>query len=101
MEKNLTCGEDTIIVGHSSGAVAAMRYAEKHKVAGIVLCAPCWTDLGWASERAAGWYSRPWLWDKIKQNAGFIMQFSSTNDGLIPWREHAYVAEHLNSTLFK
>ncbi len=66
---------------------------------GIVLVSPCYTDLGWASERAAGWYSRPWLWNNTKANAGFIMQFSSTNDGLIPWREHQHVHENLNSEL--
>jgi hypothetical protein len=51
---------------------------------GIVLVAPCYTDLGYLSERRAGWYppsGGPWRWDDIKRNAGFIMQFSSTNDG--------------------
>jgi alpha-beta hydrolase superfamily lysophospholipase len=34
MRKDLECGEDTIIVGHSSGAAAAMRFCESYKVAG-------------------------------------------------------------------
>lgn len=34
MRDKLLCGEDTIIVGHSSGAAAAMRFAEQHKVLG-------------------------------------------------------------------
>jgi hypothetical protein len=33
---------------------------------GIVLVSPCYTDLGLPSEAAAGWYNRPWQWDKIK-----------------------------------
>jgi pimeloyl-ACP methyl ester carboxylesterase len=38
--------ENTILIGWSSGALAAMRYAETHKILGTVLVAPCHTDLG-------------------------------------------------------
>ena len=34
MRDELGCGEDTVIVGHSSGAAAAMRFAESQRVAG-------------------------------------------------------------------
>jgi predicted alpha/beta hydrolase family esterase len=34
LREELQCKEDTIIVGHSSGAAAAMRFAETYKVAG-------------------------------------------------------------------
>lgn len=34
MKNELQCGEDTVIVGHSSGAAAAMRFAETERVAG-------------------------------------------------------------------
>lgn len=101
MRGALAVGEDTVIVGHSSGAEAAMRFAEASRVAGIVLVSPCYTDLGLASERAAGWYSRPWNWTRIRENSGFIMQFSSWNDGLIPYqREQVYVANKLGSELY-
>lgn len=36
MRGELACGEDTVIVGHSSGAAAAMRYAETQQVAGAL-----------------------------------------------------------------
>ena len=39
MHDVLLCDEKTIIVGHSSGAAAAMRYSEQYRVAGIVLVA--------------------------------------------------------------
>ena len=33
-------------------------------------------DLGDDSERAAGYYDRPWLWDDIRANAAnFVLQF--------------------------
>jgi uncharacterized protein len=35
LEKSLNADENTFIVGHSSGAVAAMRYAEKHPLLGV------------------------------------------------------------------
>jgi predicted alpha/beta hydrolase family esterase len=38
MRDTLLCREDTIIVGHSSGAAAAMRFAETYKVAGTSPC---------------------------------------------------------------
>jgi predicted alpha/beta hydrolase family esterase len=34
MRNELRCAEDTVIVGHSSGAIAAMRFAQRYKVAG-------------------------------------------------------------------
>ena len=37
MKTELGVDEDTVIIGHSSGACAAVRFAEENKVAGIVL----------------------------------------------------------------
>ncbi|KAL8622019.1 putative hydrolase rbbp9 [Nucella lapillus] len=101
MEKELSCDSDTIIVGHSSGAEAAMRYAETHKVKGIVLVSACVTDLGEESERISGYYNRPWQWDAIKANVQFAAQFGSTDDPFLPWEEQQEVAEGLKTQLFK
>jgi predicted alpha/beta hydrolase family esterase len=38
MRDKLGCDENTIIIGHSSGAAAAMRFAEQHKVLGEHAC---------------------------------------------------------------
>ena len=65
-----TNGYRTVIVGHSSGAEAAMRLAEQVQVLGIVLVSACHTDLGEPSEAQAGYYNRPWNWAKIKANVG-------------------------------
>ena len=37
MKDELGVDEQTIIIGHSSGACAAVRFAETNKVAGIIL----------------------------------------------------------------
>ncbi|XP_067563433.1 serine hydrolase RBBP9 isoform X4 [Pseudorca crassidens] len=54
METELHCDEETIIIGHSSGAIAAMRYAETHRVCAIVLVSAYTSDLGDDNERASG-----------------------------------------------
>ena len=58
MREALKVGPDTVVVGHSSGAVAAMRLAEETRVAALVLVSACHTDLGDPGERAAGYYAR-------------------------------------------
>lgn len=54
MRNELQCDENTIIVGHSSGAVAAMRFAEQYKVSAIVIVSGYTSDLGDDLERASG-----------------------------------------------
>ena len=45
--ESLGADEHTILVGHSSGAIAAMRFAETHKILGSILGAPfSYTDEG-------------------------------------------------------
>ena len=97
MREALKVGPDTVVVGHSSGAVAAMRLAEETPVAALVLVSACHTDLGDPGERAAGYYARPWRWDAIRANAGRIVQFHSDNDPFIPDSEARHVAENLQS----
>ena len=97
MAGELKCGPDTIVIGHSSGAIAGMRFLEQHKLAGLVLVAAYHTDLGMNSERLAGYFSRPFMWDRIRSNAGWIMQLHSSDDPFIPRSEADFVAERLHS----
>jgi len=95
----LKADEQSIIVGHSSGAEAAMRYAEENKVRGLVLVAACHTDLGHPSEAISGYYDRPWLWDKMKGNIGFASQFADKEDCFIPFAEAQVVHKGLDTEL--
>lgn len=101
MHDDLGCDENSIIVGHSSGAEAAMRYAEQYKVKGIILVSAYHTDLGKDYEKMSGYFDRPWDWEKIKKNAGFIVQFGSTDDPFVPFEEQQEVANQLGSDLKK
>jgi len=93
--------EDRIVlVGHSSGAECAMRFAETHKLHGLVLVSACYTDLGIKNERESGYYSRPWQWETIRSNlspAFGVVQFHSSDDPWIPMSEATHVANHLCS----
>lgn len=93
----LNANEHSIIVGHSSGAVAAMRFAETNKLLGSVLIGACYTDLGDKTEKLSGYYSRPWLWDKIKANQQWIVQFASTDDPWIPIEEARHIHQQLET----
>lgn len=99
--KNLNPDENTILIGHSSGAVAIMRYTETHKILGSVLVAPCYTDLGLSSEKISAYYDAPWNWNEIKNNQKWIIQFSSINDSFIPIAEARFIHDKLDSTYYE
>jgi len=97
MKEVLKCDENTIVIGHSSGAVAAMRYAEQNKLLGSVLVGACYTDLDIESERISGYYDEPWQWDAIKQNQQWIMLFASSDDPFIPITEARHIHKNLGT----
>ena len=100
MEKELHCDLDTVIVGHSSGAVAAMRYAETRKVHRMVLVSAYTSHLDDPTEKESGYFNRPWRWEQIKSNVGgTIIQFGSKDDPFLPWSEQTKVAKGLDSEL--
>jgi predicted alpha/beta hydrolase family esterase len=97
----LGADEHTILIGHSSGAVAAMRYAETHPVLGSVLVGVCHTDLGDSFEAASGYYSAPWQWRRIREHQRWIAIFNSTDDPHIPIAEARFVASQLQASYFE
>eukprot|EP00658_Telonema_sp_P-2_P070854 TRINITY_DN60238_c0_g1_i2.p1 TRINITY_DN60238_c0_g1~~TRINITY_DN60238_c0_g1_i2.p1 ORF type:complete len:108 (-),score=24.41 TRINITY_DN60238_c0_g1_i2:193-516(-) len=64
---------------------------------GCVLVSACHTDLGDENERASGYYSRPWEWERIRGNTAWIVQFHSDDDPFIPVSEARHVAENLGT----
>ncbi len=110
----LGCDESTVLIGHSSGAEAGMRLAEKNKLHTLVVVSACHTDLGDEWEAKSGYYGRPWLvretgenvfdsvaqlthlsqWDDIKKNvANEIIQLGSADDPLVPFESEVMVAQ--------
>lgn len=97
LKERVFADENTILIGHSSGALCAMRYAESNKILGSVLVGAAHTDLDDELEKQSGYFDRPWEWQKIRQNQDWIIQFASTDDPYIPIEEAKHVQEMLNS----
>jgi len=92
---------DDIVVGHSSGALAIMKYAEDHRISGSVLVGAYYTDLGYEDERASGYFDTPWQWDKIKANQQWTAIFASLDDPFIPIQEPRFIRDKLGSEYFE
>lgn len=93
----LKVDENTIIIGHSSGGVAALRYLEHEKLLGAIVIGVNHTDLGYEEEKESGYYNDPWQWEKIKHNAQWIVQFSSLDDPYISIEEPRFINKELHS----
>jgi predicted alpha/beta hydrolase family esterase len=97
LQDELRADESTILVGYSSGAIAAMRYAQTHRLHGTALISAYHTDLGLSEERLSGYFNRPWNWQAIRENQSWILQFASLDDPLIAIDEPRFVHEKLHT----
>jgi predicted alpha/beta hydrolase family esterase len=97
----LGAGANTIIIGYSSGAVAAMRFAEQHQIFASVLVGASYTDLGEASERVSGYFEAPWKWQTIRNNQHWILQFASPTDPYIPISEPRFIQKQLQTKYYE
>ena len=95
LKDELKADKETILVGHSSGAVAALRFAETTPILGSVLIGVYYTDLGIESEKQAGYFNRPWNWDAIRQNQQWTVIFASTDDPWIPIEQPRFIQQQL------
>ena len=97
----LGADENTILIGHSSGAVAAMTLAQTHKILGSVLIGACHTHLNIENEKRSGYFDTPWNWEAIKKNQSWILQFASTDDPWIPIAEPRFIHEKLGTEYYE
>ncbi len=97
LKDELKANENTILIGHSSGAVATLRFAEANKIYGSVIIGATYTDLGEESEKVSGYFDKPWNWEAIKNNQNWTIQFASTDDPYIPITEPRYIHDKLNT----
>ncbi len=101
LENHVRVGENDIIVGWSTGSIAAMRYAETHKIKGSILVGTYHTDLGDSMEKQSGYFNKPWDWKAIKANQNWIAQFQSINDPIVPVTEGRFVRDQLSTEYFE
>lgn len=95
LEERVKLGANDVVVGWSSGAIAAMRYAEGHKLHGSILVGPSPSHLGDELEKQSGYFDEPWQWQKIKENNGRIALVYSDDDPFIPQEQFAIVEKEL------
>lgn len=101
IEKEIGSGDNVILIGHSSGAIAIMRYLENHKIGLAVIVGGYHTDLDDETEKQSGYFNRPWQWDKIRENAGRIIQFNSTDDPYIPIEEARHISKKVGTEYYE
>jgi len=101
LKEHIKAGENDVIVGWSSGAVAALRYAEENKIRGSVLVAPCYTDLGDELEKQSGYFKKSWNWESIKANQKSIALVHSDNDPFVPQDQFVFITEKLKPDVIK
>jgi len=100
---------DTILVGHSIGCQAVLRYIEtlpeNTKIAGIVLIAP-WMELDAQTIEEEGEevkeIARPWMetpidFEKIKSHIGKAVAIFSDNDPYVPLNQKEFFEKHLGA----
>ncbi|MCH7568107.1 MAG: alpha/beta hydrolase [Nanoarchaeota archaeon] len=101
IEKKLGRDEEAILVGHSSGTVAILRYLETHKIKGAILVGSYYTHLGDEKEKESGYFDTEWQWNKIKENSDWIVIFASTDDPYIPIKEARYIRDKLDAEYYE
>jgi uncharacterized protein len=82
--ETLNVDSSCILVGHSSGACAVLRLAEKNTYKAVIAVSITDNDLGDRGERESGWYDSPWLWSKMRENTNHLVVFASDDDPFIP-----------------
>lgn len=90
-----------IVIGHSSGALAILKYAEEHEIGASILVGTYYTDLGYEDERTSGYFDTPWDWGKIRANQKWTAIFASTDDPYIPIEEPRFIRDKLGSEYFE
>ncbi len=96
LQDYIKADKDTLLIWRSSGAVAAMRYAEQHTILWSILISPSYTDLWLESEKISGYFNSPRDWNSIRKNQKTISLFYSSNDEFIPESEFEYITNHIN-----
>lgn len=101
LKDELKADAHTILVGHSSGAIAALRYAEENPLHGTILVGAYHSHLNNENEKLSGYFDAPWNWDAIRKNQQWIVQFADTKDPWIPIEEARYLRDQLHTEYYE
>jgi pimeloyl-ACP methyl ester carboxylesterase len=82
---------NVVLVGHSTGAVTALRLAEAHRFRALILVAAYRDPLGCPLQVGTGLFDRPFDWRAVAGNVDTIVQMASTDDCFLPLKEQLLV----------
>lgn len=91
---------DTLMVGHSSGAIVALTVAQENKGSvGAIVGVSVFHDnsLGWAPNNEL--FDMAFDWPAIRRNAKRILFVHSDNDPYVPLEKAKYVADNCQAEL--
>ena len=88
--------DDLILIGHSSGATAILKYLEDNRCRLAILAGTYYTDLDDELEKKSGYFDEPWKWDNIKENSKIII-FASEDDPYIDISEPRFMKGRLDA----
>lgn len=93
--------EDSIVVGHSSGAVAILGFLqnlpENVVIKKAILVSAFKDNLDW--DALNGLFEEPFNWEKIKAHVKKIVLYHSDNDPYVPLSHAQYLKEELDAEL--
>jgi predicted alpha/beta hydrolase family esterase len=92
---------EVILIGHSSGAVAVLRYLENHSILGAIIIGAYDNDFGYENEKKSGYFDSEWHWEQIKKHTKWIIQFASTSDPYIPISNAHKIRDKLQTTYYE
>jgi uncharacterized protein len=94
-------GGETVIIGHSSGSVAALGLLQKlsgnSQIATCYLIGSFKDDLGWPN--LGGLFTEPFDFDRIKSRCGQFVFLHSDDDPYCPLEHAKYLADKLDGEL--
>ena len=97
IKEKLSNDEDSVLIGHSSGAAAILKFLENNRCRLAILVGAYHSDLNDELEKKSGYFDEPWKWGQIKKNAGKIVVFASQDDPYIPISEARLIKEKLDA----
>jgi len=97
IKENISADEDVILIGHSSGAAAILKFLEENKCRLAIIVGAYYTDLGDELEKKSGYFDELWKWNQIKENAKKIVIFASQDDPYIPIEQARFIKEKVDA----
>lgn len=91
---------DTLVIGHSSGAILALLLAQENEVKlSAVIAVSVFYDnsLGWSANDKL--FDVPFDWAKVSANAPNIVCIHSDDDPYVPLEQARYVADNIHAEL--